>query len=189
MQNAPDLQTLSPAACAGTLHESALPSGRDGAKWRRVITEAQMLLHSHPVNAAREADGKAPANAIWPWGGGRLPSGAHTARYGVVFADDSLVRGLARASGVPVQALPSDARALLANAAKVNDVLVVLRPPYAIETLEREWNSPLQTALAGGQMTELSLLVCGKRGVIARRTTRAHLRRWWRRKRAFASYG
>ena len=61
IEKAPDLQTLSPAACAGTLHESALPGGGDGAHWRRVITEVQMLLHSHPVNAAREADAKAPA--------------------------------------------------------------------------------------------------------------------------------
>ena len=187
-QNALDLETLPPAACAGTLHESALPSGRDSAQWKRVITEAQMLLHSHPVNAAREAEGKAPANAIWPWGGGRVPSGSHSPRYDLVFADDLLARGLARTTGVPVQALPSGTEALLANADAFDDALVVLRSP-AIEALDREWISALKTALVTGQVTELSLLVCGGHGAIARRTTRAHLRRWWRRRRALANYG
>ena len=188
MRNAPDLHTLPPAACAGTLHESALPSGRDSAQWKRVITEAQMLLHSHPVNAAREAEGKAPANAIWPWGGGLLPSRSHAPRYEVVFTDDLLVRGLARTAGMTEQALPSGASALLANAGELDDVLVVLRSP-AIEALDREWISPLKTALVTGRVTDLSLFVCGGSGVIARRTTRAHLRRWWRRRRTLASYG
>jgi hypothetical protein len=190
MRNAPDLRTLSPAACAGTLHESALPSGRDGAQWKRVITEAQMLLHSHPVNVTREDEGKAPANAIWPWGGGRLPSGSLSRRHDVVFADDLLVRGLARATGVPVQALPSGADAMLADAGEANDVLAVLRPPCAstVAALERDWIAPLKAALAAARMSELSLLICVERGVIARRLTRPNLRRWWRRRRALASH-
>ena len=191
MRNAPDLETLSPAACAGTLHESALPSGRDGAQWKRVITEVQMLLHSHPVNAAREAEGKPPANAVWPWGGGRMPGGSHPPRYGIAFADDLLVRGLARATGAPVHALPSDARAVLLSAATTDDVLVVLRfaNASAMEAFERQWIAPLQAALASSQISELSLHVCGDGGVIARRITRAHLHRWWRRRRPLAAYG
>lgn len=51
---------------------AALPAGEAGPQWRRWQDEMQMLLHSHPVNAGREAVGALPANAVWLWGGGRL---------------------------------------------------------------------------------------------------------------------
>jgi len=39
-------------------------------KWRRLQNELQMLLHDHPVNAAREARGELAINGIWFWGAG-----------------------------------------------------------------------------------------------------------------------
>lgn len=33
--------------------------------WRRLQNEAQMLLHDHPLNAAREARGLLPVNSFW----------------------------------------------------------------------------------------------------------------------------
>jgi hypothetical protein len=44
------------------------------APWRQAINEAQILLHAHPLNKAREAAGQAVVNSLWPWGGGRLPA-------------------------------------------------------------------------------------------------------------------
>ena len=46
-----------------------LPQGPRGAEWRRWLTEAQMLLHEHPLNANREARGLRPLNALWLAGG------------------------------------------------------------------------------------------------------------------------
>ena len=40
------------------------------ARWRRWLTEMQMLLHEHPANAAREARGRSPVTGVWFWGGG-----------------------------------------------------------------------------------------------------------------------
>jgi len=57
-------------ARTGPLAE-ALPRGDDAPQWRRWQDEIQMLLHNHPVNAARESAGASPANAVWFWGGGR----------------------------------------------------------------------------------------------------------------------
>ncbi len=34
-----------------------LPQGADALAWHRVMNEAQMILHTHPVNVAREANG------------------------------------------------------------------------------------------------------------------------------------
>ncbi|MBU3694831.1 MAG: hypothetical protein FGM40_08405 [Rhodocyclaceae bacterium] len=46
-----------------------LPQGPRGAEWRRWLTEAQMLLHEHPLNVEREARGLRPLNALWLSGG------------------------------------------------------------------------------------------------------------------------
>jgi hypothetical protein len=40
---------------------------------RRLQNEAQMLLHSHPLNAEREARGDLPVNSLWCSGTGTLP--------------------------------------------------------------------------------------------------------------------
>lgn len=46
-----------------------LPQGPRGAEWRRWLTEAQMLLHDHPLNTARAQSGARPLNALWLAGG------------------------------------------------------------------------------------------------------------------------
>ena len=189
----PDLRTLSPAECAGTLQESSLPAGRDGPQWRRMITEAQMLLHEHPVNAAREAQGNAPANAIWPWGGGRLPSPSLHPPYDGVWSGDVLARGLARAAGITVHALPQDAQAVLTHTRAEQDVLVVLRAEAHASRdaakIDRAWAARLLSALEAGQLAELTITAWSGGAPIARRIERSHLRRWWRLGRALQVHG
>ncbi|MDD4911808.1 MAG: hypothetical protein PHP57_05890 [Sideroxydans sp.] len=46
------------------------PQGRDALRWKRVMNEVQMLLHTHPVNVAREVKGLLPINSLWLWGAG-----------------------------------------------------------------------------------------------------------------------
>lgn len=43
-------------------------SNADHKAWWRLLNEAQMRLHAHPVNQAREAKGQPVANSLWPWG-------------------------------------------------------------------------------------------------------------------------
>ena len=189
-----DLATLPPSACAGTLQESDLPAGRDGPQWKRMMTEAQMLLHAHPVNEAREAAGKAPANGIWPWGGGALLASVEPARYGRVFCDDLLTRGLARAAGVSTRALPADPHTVWAEEPCGSAALVVQRLRTAggmcdFAALDRQWSGALRTALAAGRLTALSIFAWGARDPVARRVEQRHLGRWWRRKRALDAHG
>ena len=48
------------------------PKGKDARRWLADLTEAQMLLFAHPVNAVREARGLPVINSLWPWGAGKV---------------------------------------------------------------------------------------------------------------------
>lgn len=50
-----------------------LPEGPEGRRWRLLLTEAQVLLHNHPLNAKRMSRGQLPVNSLWFWGAGTLP--------------------------------------------------------------------------------------------------------------------
>jgi len=46
------------------------PQGSDARRWQRLGNEIQMLLHQHPINAARQQTGRPIINSLWLWGGG-----------------------------------------------------------------------------------------------------------------------
>ena len=52
-----------------------LPEGPQARVLRRLQSEMQMLLYTHPVNDAREARGLLPVNAFWVSGTGAWPGG------------------------------------------------------------------------------------------------------------------
>jgi hypothetical protein len=76
-----------------------LPQGDAGRRWRVLFNEAQVLLHQHPLQAARASHGLPPVNSLWLWGAGRLPSSVRAMFAGVV-GDDLLLRALAARAGV-----------------------------------------------------------------------------------------
>src|SRR5437899_1487798 len=59
-----------------------------------LLNEAQMVLHEHPVNEAREARGEPAVNSLWLWGAGRVPQKTQSCWQSVA-ADDPLAVGLA----------------------------------------------------------------------------------------------
>ena len=71
-----------------------IPGGAEARRWRVLSSEAQVVLHNHPHNAARAAHGKPPINSLWFWGGGVLPDHV-TSRSPTLYSDDSLLQGLA----------------------------------------------------------------------------------------------
>ena len=78
----------------------------------RLITESQCLLTGHPVNRARQAEGKDPANCIWPWSPGYRPAMQPLeARFpqagrGAVITAVDLIRGIGRYAGLDVIEVP-----------------------------------------------------------------------------------
>jgi hypothetical protein len=63
------IHTSSPDAAVGMNLTDWVPSGAQSRAFRKLQNEVQVSWYTHPVNAAREARGQAPVNAIWPWGG------------------------------------------------------------------------------------------------------------------------
>jgi hypothetical protein len=95
-----------PAEALGADVLPFLPVGRDFAKWRSLFNEAQVLLHHHPRNAARIAEGRMPVNSLWFWGGGALPDRVACA-FASVLGDEVELRALARRAGVEASATAS----------------------------------------------------------------------------------
>jgi hypothetical protein len=104
---------------------SLLPQGPEGRRWRALFNEAQVLLHQHPRNATRIAAGRAPVNALWFWGAGRLPHAVKARASGVLTQDEEL-GALAALAGVP--AAGENARGALVD-------LRPLRDPQRLEAI------------------------------------------------------
>jgi len=62
------LDTSTPDATLGMDLTDWMPVGARAASFRRLQNEVQILWHTHPVNAEREARRLAPVNAFWTWG-------------------------------------------------------------------------------------------------------------------------
>lgn len=145
------------------IHPAQLGTSR---RCRQLANEIQILLHDHPVNAARAARGAATVNALWLWGGGRL-SAPRPAVIRVV-GDGALARGLAFAGGHPPRSA-EDFTALPARAAP--PVLAVLddllAPSHyqeadayseAWRAIDRHWLAPALAALQRGQLDLLRIV-------------------------------
>ena len=107
LEKAPDAVFRPPGAAAARGAGASLPAGNEGSIWRRRMNEAQMVLHAHPVNQAREARGELPVNSVWFWGAGE-PGPIPRRRFHEVVADDPLVRALAERGGARVYGLDRD---------------------------------------------------------------------------------
>jgi len=92
-----------PDAVLGDDLHTHMPAGDEGRRWRRLLNEAQVLLHNHPLNAQRLRAGKPPVNSLWFWGGGTLPDHVRCNAAALV-SDDATGLALARLAGIATAA-------------------------------------------------------------------------------------
>lgn len=77
-----------------------------------LILKSQELLASHPFNAQRIAEGKDPANSIWPWAGGYRPHMTPLTttfpqiKKGSVITAVDLIRGIGSLAGLRIINVP-----------------------------------------------------------------------------------
>jgi hypothetical protein len=192
-----DMPPLS--AMAGRSVEKQLPDTPQAKGLRQLLNEAQMLLHAHPANEARESAGHLAINSVWLWGAGTQP--AHTGSpFDGLWSSLPLAVGLGRAAGIPTNAVPANAGVLLASAAPGSRQLVVLDDLLgpvqyengedyrgALLALESRWFAPLQKALAAGKLKQLRIEASTAYGALCWESTRSDQWKFWRRAPPLAS--
>lgn len=99
-----NMQLTPPHDISGKKIGAYLPAGDGSGELTELIRRSNELLSSHPVNLARKAAGKNPANSIWFWGQGTRPALENfRERYGLsggmVSAVD-LLKGIAIGAGM-----------------------------------------------------------------------------------------
>lgn len=161
------------------------PTGNDARRWRSLLNEIQMLLHTHPVNVARVQEGKLPANSLWLWGGGRLETMVPI--FTRVYANDALVATAAAYNGIPHAALPARYDA---NLFAQGDVLIILSDQLrsiqqkdvygwlaALQHLEQQILMPLLALLRKDKLEQLVVVS----DTLQLTLNKKELYKWWRR--------
>ncbi|MDP1524706.1 MAG: hypothetical protein Q8M20_02745 [Rhodocyclaceae bacterium] len=172
--------------------DPALPGGLDGPAWRRLIAEAQTILHAHPVNQRREATQRLAINSLWPWGMGALPTPSTLhCDYQVIWSNDALFAGLAAQCNIacippPDRYQPATGSVLchfdqLADPARN---LNAMTWRLALLELDEHWILPAIAALKRGECRALRVVgthLHGDAHATVFSLVRGNLWRFWRR--------
>lgn len=181
---------------AGRNVDARLPEGDDGARWRGIVNEVQMLLHQHPANEAREQQGRRAVNSVWVWGPGR--DGRPAAAFEALWTDHPLAKGLAAASGSAARPLPASGQPLLEARSSESHLVLLALPATAygelaqwrdaLATLERSWTAVLLAGLRDAALESLTLHGLGPdHGYSSILTWRDRLH-FWRTRRPLQAY-
>jgi hypothetical protein len=151
-----DVETTPLARAIGRPLRGRLPRGSDASRWRRWLTEAQMLLSEDAL--AQRA--RRPLTGVWFEGGGALPLqpalGSLRVEAPAGRAGD-VARGLAKLAGVQVPA-PSTLDAGDMPPADHRIVVVDIGPePSAIDVFASDVVAPALSALRRGRLSAVAL--------------------------------
>ena len=200
---APQMTTHPLSEVAGREVQRFLPAGEHALEWNRRFNEAQMLLHAHPANEAREERGEPPVNSVWFWGGGTAPDvrGRH---FATLSSDDALATALASAADVGVSTLHEDGERFLACASTSGSKLPHLAILHQLASaviygdagawreriakLEAEWFAPLLRALRRGLLDQIDIVALGLDHCHRYTVSRPALLKVWRRAQPIAAY-
>jgi hypothetical protein len=181
---APRLATRELSQAAGRDVAGALPTGEDSLRWRRVLTEIQMLFHEHAVNQRREQRGELPINSVWLWGGGRRPPvpGQHFTH---VAGENHLAQALAGRTGaevLPGPQWPADRSARVLAIAEIPAARYGDDLPWrqALAAIESTHFAPLLAQLRAGPVSEASIIALHPRACLRVELARADLLKFWR---------
>jgi hypothetical protein len=166
---------LPAAALDGDNPEGALPPAKVAADTLNLISEIEMTLHAHPLNAERLADGRPPVNSLWLWGGGQAPA-PRTLAVPPLYGAEPLLRGYWASVGGSAGPWPGTIGACL-DAAPGGFVAVVPPVNDASATLESEL-AALRDALRRGTLARALLLTADGVRATLRRSDRLRV---WRR--------
>ncbi|MEM7294834.1 MAG: hypothetical protein AAF420_15750, partial [Pseudomonadota bacterium] len=179
----PAVEMSPPMHAAGRNVYHYLPEGTQAQFWKRLLTEAQMLIHSF---AERLQDSPLQVNSLWMWGGGGIPEFPQTSGYGLCHSNIDWVRALAAIQKLPISEKPADFQTVGGDLLIANDCL--LSPAVygdqdqwndALNQLNSQTLQPILNAWREGVFESLSVYACDGRCFTAKRR---RFPRFWRRK-------
>jgi hypothetical protein len=165
--------TRDPEALIGNDAFGFQPTGPDGARLRRLMSEMEMWLFDHPVNRARSSEGRQPVTGLWLWGGGPAGEAAPTVR-GWCAGRDPFFAAFGNEFEYPRTG--------------GSGVVVCPEQPGSNEwpEVERRWLVPAMAALGSGRLQRLDLSAAGRRFSVGKGPSL----RFWRKSRPWwESYG
>lgn len=167
-----------------------LPTGKDAMFWHRLMNELQMLLHTHPVNIAREQQEKPMINSLWFWGAGKITQTIKS-ELNYVWGGGSEVKGLSRSAQIKHSNITDFDRQLASRQLATGKHLLIIDDLMShnayqdvedwyqcLTTIIQDYFSPLLELLQAGKLDEL--IIYPVNGVSYRITPR-NLRYFWRR--------
>ena len=147
----PDARFVPPSAVHGESLDYVLPSGTEARRWRRLLNEAQVVLHQHA-----RATASAHPGGLWFWGAGELPGrGGIRCRVQTLVGSDPLLRALAVWLDLELASNPQPSRPADAS-------LVEWRPDPDLDAAANlaalnEWLAPQWRRLRLGRLDALEL--------------------------------
>ncbi|WP_409267513.1 hypothetical protein [Massilia sp. BHUDP2] len=177
------IEAATPDTVVGMDLSDFVPRGKQALPLRRLQNEVQMLWHTHPVNAAREARRLPGVNSFWLWGaaGDATRAAGRVASIGV----PGWVRGLSSESIGSLDsldgALAQDGLlvvGILADAAIASDWGTWVQQ---VQHLEQKLFAPLHAALVQGRVKQLKLVLSNRETLAECTTTAMAQRKFWRR--------
>jgi hypothetical protein len=193
-----DFQTPPLSAMAGRRIEQQLPEESRTAWLRKLLNEAQMVLHSHACNEARADAGRMTVNSLWLWGPGQLPCTLE-AKHDGVWSAHPLAKGLARCAGIASHNTPASFAELCKQAGAESRPLVVIDTLLAavqyedaaawrqgILELETQWFAPLLQAVRSGRIS-LELRSSTIYDELCWQPSRTELWQFWKRPKTLAA--
>ncbi|MBD8529427.1 MULTISPECIES: hypothetical protein [unclassified Massilia] len=180
------LDTATPDATLGMDLTDWMPIGERAAAFRRLQNEVQILWHTHPVNAAREARRQAPVNAFWIWGA------ADAARRKSPAAPKLATFDAHGAIALLADTRVSDLAGFIAQASGDTILYCANAAPYAVgadwggwiaqlQQLEAALFAPILEALKKGRVREVKLVLSHRDAHAQFSTTALVQRTFWRR--------
>ena len=164
------VRTWDPARLPAESLAERLPSGPGAAELRRLGSELEMWLYTHPLNAERAARGAPPISQLWIWGGGAGAAAplAGAPLHAEVYGEEAYLAGLATLGAGTLRAPPDALAAVLAAAAgrmlcalESGEALRRVRQADllgALADLDQRWIAPAVAALGAGSLQRLWLL-------------------------------
>jgi len=174
------LRTSTPAAASGRNVDIWMPEGPGELAWRKLQNEVQMQWFTEALNEERQARGQKTVNSIWLWGGSDAAAATTVAAASFAPGGWRLPLGAGGPAEMAELVATPGARLLVLDGL----IELALAEEWGLwlqrlGELDRDWLAPLLTALRGGAIDRIELVLTGADRIRRLELGRSALRKFW----------